>query len=370
MSVMICADNWIDSDSAISVTATSAASGFPASNLWDESRRHKKWRSANYFGLNSNIVWQESTGVNITENITGDDLTDLLNQIQTALNTTGASTYTVTTDNGRIKITSDGSGGGGIFSLMTSNAGFTAASALGFSTASDRTGALTYTADATRIASVERFTIDLGLTGNPKALIMVNDRNQPIPIVPNAAMVLEGNLTDVWTSPSYSQALTYDENAIVQASVTGLHSEGLRHWRINLYDIENPTGYTELSKVYLGDAFVPSRGGVEFPFETETLDFSQVVTVEGGHLYSENRPKTAQWGFRYVGLNKADHEELMNIWERKGKVTPFFVIFDPEAAMYSTVGKSVKYVRFVSEPRATLVSPNNYTVSVQVREEI
>src|SRR5882757_2200020 len=120
--------NYLDNESAL--TYSSQQTSFPATNAIDLTRRSKVWRGNNYFNIVTGIkaiVFQETSGVNLTANIAVAAYTSdstLFAAIKTALQAAGSSTYTITrsTTTFKINISSNLSGGGGIFKLMCTNA--------------------------------------------------------------------------------------------------------------------------------------------------------------------------------------------------------------------------------------------------------
>ena len=114
----------------------------------------------------------------------------------------------------KTKITSDGAGGGGIFEIDWTSASSTMASVLGFDTAGEDTGYLTYTADELKIHTSEWIKWDFGISTLPKAFCLIGARNAPIKITPSATIKLQGNETDEWSSPSTDTTLTYQDDVI------------------------------------------------------------------------------------------------------------------------------------------------------------
>jgi hypothetical protein len=375
--VLLMTDNFLSPNVVSHSYVSSQQSAFPIDNVYNAQRRSKVWRSAGHWDISSGsntIVFRETALVNLTATITpGAYASDALffAAIKSALQTEGASTYTITRDTTttKVKIASNGLGGGGIFELMwTSSPAM--ASLLGYSSLTNDTGALTYTADVLRIHSSEWVKWDMGISTNPKAFILIDKRNAPIPITPSATLLIQGNETDVWTSPSYSKALTYDDSAIAEFSDTGLHTEALRYWRLSIVDASNPTGFIEIGSLFLGDYFLPSRGRVQFPFRSRYVDRSTTSFSEGGQTFSDIKEKTEEFTIEWFGLTVDEKEELDRFWLNYGTSIPFFVAFDTNAVFSSTANKYVRYVKFSTEPDINLTSPGVFTCAMALREEL
>jgi hypothetical protein len=374
----IMADNMLSIDQLNTYNVSSFTAGYPIQNLLNPKRRSKVWRSAGYWNIDSSnnvIIFQETVGVNKTATISPiaySSTSAFLAAIVTAMNSAGSSTYTCTTDatTGKIKITSSGTGGGGIFTLKLSNAGFTAASILGFATGTDLTGALTYTADLLRIHTEEWVKLDLGTSLSPKAFIAIGPRNQAIQISPTATITLQGNDTDVWTSPSYSASVPYNDSILALTDTNGLHTSGLRYWRLKIVDYDNPAGYVEIGCIYLGDIYSPDRGRAQFPLQVNPVDASTTVYSEGGYSFTDQREQTDTMSLNIFGLTIAEKEDLETITRAVGASTPFYLSIDPNSAIGSSANYYFKYVKCSQMPQFELPSPGVWSCNFNVREEL
>lgn len=371
-------DNFIDPDVVSTATYSSQQSAFPYTNITNFERRSKVWRSNGYWEItssNNGIVFYETAVTPLTASIAVANYTStatLLTAIKTALEDAGGSTYTVTVSGttNKIIIASNGAGGGGIFSLIWTDVGSTAASILGFDTASDMTGALTYTADVLKISTGEWFKWDMGLSSLPHSVVIIGPRNSPLKISPSATLTLQGNETDVWSAPTYSQALTYDDSAIALFDSDGLHTEALRFWRLSISDNSNPLGFVEIGSIFLGRALAPTYGRPQFPYNYELIDRSPIIFSEGGQTFSDIREQTAEFNIEWLGLRKTDVESMVDFFADVGTSRPFFVLLDPDAAFSSNFKKSLRYVKFADAPQFVLLSPNNFRMQTKLREEL
>jgi hypothetical protein len=371
-------DNFINPDVVSSTDYSSQQTAFPYSNITNFNRRSKVWRSNGYWNItssNNTIIFEETSTVNLTATVAAGEYsstTAMLAALKTALEDAGASTYTCSVDasTNKIEITSNGSGGGGIFNIEWSHASTTMADTLGFDDTTDDTGALTYTADELHISTGEFFTWDMGLSSLPQAIAIIGPRNTPLRISPSATLKLQGNETDVWTAPTYEQTLTYDDSCIALFDADGLHTEALRFWRLLIEDLDNPLGYIEIGSIFLGRVYSPTYGRPQFPFDIELIDRSPLIFSEGGQTFSDIREQTAEYSTQWLGLRKDEVERIMTFFADVGTARPFFVLLDPDEAFSTDFKKSLKYVKFASQPRFSLTTPNNYRMSLEFREEL
>jgi len=67
----------------------------------------------------------------------------------------------------------------------------------------------------------------------------------------SATITLEGNATDVWTSPSFSQSITTSDlfDGIYLKTFT---TQSYQYWRLWIDDASNPDTYIQVSQVFLG----------------------------------------------------------------------------------------------------------------------
>lgn len=378
MSVRLFGDNFLDPDFVSSQTQSSEQAAFPASNLFNFQRRSKVWRSNGYWEItssNNGIVFRETTAVDLTASVAAATYTSsssLFTAIKTALEAAGASTYTITADTTTLKtkFASDGGGGGGIFEIDWTHASSTMASILGFNTTEEDTGALSYVADSLKIHTGEWITWDFGISTQPKAFFLIGDRNSPIKITPSSTIKLQANETNIWSSPTEDNTLTYDDTLISSVNTSGLWTNGaLRYARLDFEDTDNAAGYVQIGSLYLGDLFTPTRGRVQYPFTGAYVDRSITSFSEGGQSFSDIREKTEVFTITWFGLTIADREEIDTLWDTLGKSNPFFIQFDSESA-FSTDVEMTRYVKFQQEPTYDLVSPTNFACRMILREEL
>lgn len=371
--------NYIAEDILANSSVSSEQAAFPVSNAYNTQRRSKVWRSAGYFNVTSSnnvIIFRESAGVDLTATIAVSEyasITLMCAAIKTALEAAGDSTYTVTnsTSTGfKFNIVSNGSGGGGVFHLMLADVLFTSASILGFSTAASITDAtLTRTADYLRINTEESLTWDMGLSTNPKAFILIGPRNSPLKISPSATLTLQGNHNDAWTTPGFEVVLTYNDQAIYTLNTAGLGDQAYRYWRLKIED-QNPLGYIEVGSFFLGNYFNPTRGRAQFPLSVSQIDNSNTVSSEGGQTYSDIKETTASYGVSWFGLQKADIEEFEEQFQAYGTNKPFFVGMDSDAVFSTSANKRILFCKMASNPDWTLISPDNFSLEIQLLEQI
>lgn len=376
--VRIMRDDFASLDTLASISSSSDRAGFPVENAINRQRRSKVWRSGGYFNVtssNNTIIFRETAAVELTATIAiaaYTSATDLGTAVKTALEAVGGSVYTVSqTADLRFKIDSDGAGGGGIFELDLDNGSFTAGDLLGFDTAAERTGSLSYTADFLRINTEEFIVFDLGIAADPENFILIGPRNRPLKFSPTATLRLEANPTNNFSSPAFSSTLSINnDNTISLLSETGLAGTDYRFWRLCIED-QNPGGFVEVGSIFLGNAYTPTTGTAQFPFEIAEVDRSFEVISEGGQVIGDQREKTQEFTINWNFLTKEEREEFEFIFQdRFGKTTPFFIFYDEDGVFNTDNRDAIKFVRFIEMPRYQLERANKFRGSWRLREGI
>lgn len=347
--------------------------------IYSSNIRNRPWRTAGFFKVESGsntLIFRESVGVDLTATITAGEYTTralYLAAVKTALDAAGASTYTVSIDatTNLTKIVSNGAGGGGIFQLrLTDSLSAVQAGFLGFDTSANLTGGLTYYADDISIHQYEAMTIDLGLASNPKVFLMVGPSNGQIKLSDQVVVTLQGNHTTNWNTPQYESVIPYHPTAMMVFNENGLHTEELRYWRVLIEDPTNPAGYLDIYPIYLGDMYAPDRGAVQFPFSQDVLNFSKDIELDSGNKFGTIANNGQTFEANYSGLTKIEVEQLVEIYKTFGRALPLFMIADANAVYSSEAEYMARMVRFSADPSYTLVSPNNFDMTLAMVEEI
>lgn len=366
-------DNYLSSDVIAAAYVSSAQAAFPASNLYNAQRRSKVWRSDGYWKIVSGfhvIKFTSDTG-DWTGTVTPavyTSTTSFLQAVEDAFSDEDVSNnYTVSQDptTGKIVIETDST----VFTIKWTQSVEMAAT-LGFSDDANDTGDTSYTADFLRIHTEEHILWDLGLSTNPQALIIIGQRNSPIKISPSAVIKLQGNENNEWSDPSFEMNIDYNEEVMFALAENGLHTEALRWWRLYIYDPENPYLYIELGSVFLGDYIQPARGAVQFPLQASYIDRSQTVFSAGGQTFSDIKQKSERFGMQFNHLTVSEKEEIDDHWDYVGTSLPFFIQLDPNLAFSTRVGKFIRFVKFENEPSSVLTTPQNWSCSMVLREEL
>lgn len=378
MATRILFENYILPEKLTGISASSEAIGFDVENVFTEKPRTKSWRSGEYFEINStngnSFQFKEGAlGPPLTAAVADGNysgLASLLIAVQSAMNSAAGvtQTYTVTQNSGNVVFTTTGPED----LIIDQDPLESLLLVLGFILSDFSVPDLTYTGTKDPINSAQWIKFDLGITSRPNALVMIGKRNSPIQITPAATIKLQANTTDAWGSPEFETIIPYNERAILAFSQAqeGFGSTGYRYWRIIISNVSNPNNFIELSTVFLGRYFEPSRGRVQIPWSARYLDNSTTLYTENGNSFSTIRSKTDTFTMDWFGLTVAEKEEIDYIFDIYGTGKPFFVALDPMQAMSSSTQYYVRYIKLSDDPSVSLESPGVFSISMECREEI
>lgn len=348
-------------------SASSEQSAFPSSNIQDPFRS-KVWRSSGHYDVDwSNYQFTINTGADIVVTLTRAIYTTetaLATEIQTQLNSVSSGfTVSYSTATNKFSITRSSA-----FSALWTVSQNTA-SLLGFNPAVDDTGLLTYEADSRRIAyPAEWLKFDFGITRNPKAIILIDNLEEKIKIQPSITMKLQGAISDSWNSPE-EISLSYNSENITKINIDGLFSQPYRYNRLLIEDVNNPLGYQQIGKIYLGDVFELESSDVQRALEEDTVDLSRTQRAIGGEVYSDERPSYDVFSNIFIEYcNKNDVDTIKSIYDVHRTHTPFFVSIDSEAKATNDVSEWTKYVRFSRPPKYQTVTKDIWNIRIQVEE--
>lgn len=219
-------------------------------------------------------------------------------------------------------------------------------------------------------ASAQRIVWDLGFPGNPRGFAAISDRNSPLKLSPLATVRLEGNSTNMWSTPEFSVVLPFRDYLLAYENEDGFHSSPLRYWSLYIDDPLNPYSYLEFGEIFLGDYTPLTRGCAIYPFTNRLTDGSVVFTSEGGQDYAIRRALGQDIQVEWRGLKKEELEEIEGIFNYYGVHTPFFASFDQAGAFSTQKETWVRFLRFKDNTDFQLSSFNNFGATYQMKEEL
>lgn len=323
-------------DNATTISASSSNAYFPSSNL-SSPLRSSRWRSGGHYVVtasNNKIDFEEASGAQLTATLLPGTYSraQLLIEIKAALEFTGANTYSVSfsSTSGRFTISSNGA----YFALLNLS-GTNALTnfcylILGFS-ASDRTGALSYTGSNIAIHTEEHVTFDIKTTEEVDSVVILWPKDTGVRLSPNAQVFIQANATANFSTPAVSEELTVsDVYDIASHYFTSSHS--YRYWRVLVIDPENAYLNVELGTVWIGPriAFRDPENG----FTPVITDNSEVVRTKYGQKYVDEYPQTMSLEINFSVLDYDIYKILEYAFRQNGVRTPIFITLDETGGVF------------------------------------
>jgi hypothetical protein len=175
------------------------------------------------------------------------------------------------------------------------------------------------------------------------------------------AIKIQGNASDVWTSPSFSQDITWDSD-IMTATFT---DQSYQYWRLQIIDATNPDSYLEMGRVWIGESF--QSPGISPTLTHDKVSASIKSKSTGGQTYQDGRYFYHVVNTTYPAVTHAEKAEIFQQFEYTDVGIPYFTIFDEDC-----IDLDVLYCTQVEDTiRATLLNNKDYyTIGYTIEEEV
>lgn len=364
--VRFCNNNFLDISSA-SITYSSQSTNALASNLGKE-ERYKTWSPTGQFlidSTNENFYINDGSDKTVTltnaSYLTG---TLLAYEITTQLNIS-SSGWTCTYDASTYMFNVTRSSSGTVRYATTTNAVW---DTIGHTSVSNSTGT-SFPGDEIRIHTDEWIVWDLGSAATPTFFALISTINEAFPLSANSTIRIQGNSSDSWSSPSYSQTLTISDFGIFYYLVG---TNNYRYWRLHIEDRENTGGPSfVLSQCYLGDYFTLTSRNISSGFDRSITDFSRKNMSINGTIYGVVRPRAVSFSSLQIQfIDGTDYDNLENLCINNSYIKPFYLSLDPDLVVSDNYYELTKYVFFDDQPTFTHVVTDIYTMNFDVTEAI
>jgi hypothetical protein len=311
--------------SGTTITASSEETSFTAESLRDNFVT-KQWRSDvgwNIGAWNNKLDFTEIAIGDKTATIASGNYATgaaMATAIESAMDSVGAQQYTVTYGSNKFTIARDVPDYD--FNLEWSSGANTAVSIgedIGFDVSADDTGAASYQADNSSYKSREWVKFDLAAAAGLTVVALFNTNGGA-----SDAYTIEANAADVWTSPSYSQALS-GTGAI---RIYNMSAETYRWWRILIEDTANTDGYSAIGIAFGGSHFEPARG-VREGFSNTPKNLSEIVVNDSGGIIQLSKGDRQVFVGRYEALSSSDEASFVTLQSTAGVGGSMLFELDP-----------------------------------------
>ncbi|MCI0366037.1 MAG: hypothetical protein L0219_19435 [Phycisphaerales bacterium] len=158
----------------------------------------------------------------------------------------------------------------------------------------------------------------------------------------DSGIMVQGNTTAVFTSPAFSQTLTWSSGLITQTFL----AQSYRFWRF-VFTKSSASQTRDVGRLFIGpytDAETPDYDG----WDRDEEDLSTVIRTVGGQVFSEARNSYRMASLKFTNITETKRLELKALSDRVGRHTNFFAVIDPTAS--GEVAEAV-YVKLRDKPK-------------------
>ena len=182
----------------------------------------------------------------------------------------------------------------------------------------------------------------------------------------SATVTLQGNASDSWGSPTYSQALTIPTDAdsnVIQRIVFFL-DQTFQYWRVTLADSGNSASFLDVGRMAAGEYYETTRN-ISQNFGITMFDPSEGNPVAGRQTFYRNRNRYRRATVSFNLQDQTQTDKLSAIMEKVGNSRPLVLALDPS----SRPSKDSMYCYLTTPLAQTHQFINNYSTSTLVFEE-
>ena len=352
------------------ITASSAQTDYPVSNLQD-SNRTKQWKAAGNFVIDStNENFYIDDGSPKTVAITNGEYTGdgLATRIETDLNLS-SSGWTVSYSSSTYKFSVTHASADIDFSSTTNAIWDT----IGYTGSTDVTlSGSPLEADEIRIHSLEYIDIDFGANAyDLRFWGLITSIGSVMGMSNSSTVTIKANNTYSWTSPPIDQSFTRNDQGYFDFLADG---SNYRFARIEFQDRTNPNGPGAInaSYVYVGDFIDFSTTNIASGFQKQTNDPSNVQTAQSGRRFFNTRNRFTSFNNIAIQLpSRADRLTFEQFVHDFGLSNPFFISIDPGTMISDDLAELTKFVNFDGLPTLNHVFVDYYNIQeFSVREVV
>lgn len=204
----------------------------------------------------------------------------------------------------------------------------------------------------------ENIVIDSGLGNTITGSALIISKHN---LTSSVVITLQGNATDSWGSPTFSQVQTYDHNddTIFIANTTATAS--YRFWRIVIADSTNTNSYIEIGRVFFGNGLLVDKGASD-SFSETVQNTTLTSYSNNGQAYSDIGYTYREFDLFFPFFEDTMKQSVKTMFATIGKHKPIFVVIDSE-----NIDKlQIRYCIITSDESYTHLPTANYNWSMSI----
>jgi hypothetical protein len=132
-------------------------------------------------------------------------------------------------------------------------------------------------------------------------------------------ITLEGNDTNVWTSPSFQETVSYQENIIYHDFTSATYN----YWRVTIEDGTNTASALYIGYFFIGEYFQMPGMSPDQMLDIETT--SQVAVSASGQIYGDTGYEFRNPTINFITLSNNQRLDLIDMFKVTRNVYPFFM---------------------------------------------
>lgn len=176
----------------------------------------------------------------------------------------------------------------------------------------------------------ENVVINLG-TAQSADIVFVANHN----FTSSVTLTLEGNSSDSWGAPPFSESLTYSSGIISKAFT----SASYQYWRLTIADTTNSASYLKIGGLGLGAAY--DYPGLGTDYSVENFTSAKKYISDGGQVYGSAGIQWRRISAQIPYVTAAERVTIESFFASVDWFYPVFVQFDEtvisENALYATL---------------------------------
>ena len=185
----------------------------------------------------------------------------------------------------------------------------------------------------------------------------------------DSLIYVQGNATDSWGAPSFSEAMTYNATTLKHYLSS---TQTFRWWRIIF--TKSAAGETrDIGRVFLGPYDEMARAPKQPDgLDISTEDLSETSRALGGQTFSEIKSSYDVVNLGFPPMLDAQMELLKTLASTCGIHTPFFIDIDPSNEPYDLFyyGKLTKLIGRSVVYRSSTAANTLWTADMEFTEEL
>lgn len=189
----------------------------------------------------------------------------------------------------------------------------------------------------TGAGTAETITVDLGSAKAVDGSVFLNHTFDGT----ETAINIEGNATDSWGSPSFSEAVTM--SGADPAANKFSSAQTYQWWRFE-FTKSSAANVRDIGRMFLGDVFDTAINPSSNGFDDEAKEMSQEQRSIDGQTYSYIKDGFLKIRVSFSAMSLADAKQLKTIFDAVGSHTPLFIQVDPTAS--DGIREVIHYVKF------------------------